>query len=150
MRKLEAQLAYGLPPQLNPGEYEPKIRDELKSAVSLRDYAGILSRELRDMQIYELKKGLARKTFQFNCLISEPQLESILDLSPYRDIREAAYDFIEEKDQIYISKENPGIRHCIVSNDVFCMGCSKTVFAILRGRVLILKLTNNFFRGDSL
>lgn len=77
------------------------------------------------MQIYELKKGLARKTFQFNCLISEPQLESILDVSPYREIREAAYDFLEEKEQIYISKENPGIRHCIVSNDVFCMGCSK-------------------------
>lgn len=109
IRNLEAQLAYGLPPQLNPGEYEQQIRNELNTAVSIRDYAGILSRELQEMQIMELKRDLQERLFHF--MISEPRLESFFNVSPYRDIREEAYDFLEEKAEHNIYHQNPAMRH---------------------------------------
>jgi hypothetical protein len=35
---LEAQLAHGLPPQLNPGEYANLVREHLDGAVSIDHY----------------------------------------------------------------------------------------------------------------
>ena len=41
----------------------------------------------------ELKNNLQEKLF--TKMISEPRLESILNLSPYKDIRKEAYNFFE-------------------------------------------------------
>lgn len=92
--------------QLNPGEYEQQIRNELNTAVSIRDYAGILSRELQEMRIMELKRDLQERLFHFMKLNREMCLLSIFHVSPYRDIREEAYDFLEEKAEHNISSKS--------------------------------------------
>jgi hypothetical protein len=137
IRNLEALCAYGLPPQLHSGEYEQQIRNEWNTAVSIRDDAGILSRELQEMQIMELKRYLQERLFDF--MISEPRLESIF---PYRDIRE---DFLEEKAEHNISSKSGAI----VSNEVFCMGCSETFFEILKKTALTPLYTRNFGRTSA-
>lgn len=63
IRDLEAQLAHGLPPQLNPGEYEHQVRENLESAVSVDHYHQALQHELFEVKMLELKNELQEKLF---------------------------------------------------------------------------------------
>lgn len=99
IRNLEAQLAHGLPPQLNPGEYESLVRDKLNEAVNIRDYQSALNLEVFDLTIMELKVNL--KNPLFTLLLTEPdaRLAQILSQSPFdeRNIRSEIDDFLEDK-----------------------------------------------------
>lgn len=94
---LEGKLSYGLPPQLSYGGYARLVRENLESSVNIYDYQKALARELFDIQIMELKSSLQEQLFNHILGETEQQLRSILEVSHYKDIRECAYDFIEEK-----------------------------------------------------
>nr|DAD25641.1 TPA_asm: hypothetical protein HUJ06_027105 [Nelumbo nucifera] len=97
IRSLESQLAYGLPPQLNPGEYEQLVRDNLEQSANIRSYQSALALEISDLSILELKLDLQNKVFDL--FLSEPELIHILDRSPFQEnsIRPEIYEFIENK-----------------------------------------------------
>ncbi|CAI9775850.1 unnamed protein product [Fraxinus pennsylvanica] len=95
IRALESQLAHGIPPQLNPGEYESLVRENLDNSINLNHYRNSLSNEFFELQILEFKVRLQDLLFQ--TMLSEPRLEHILNVSPYNDIRAEAFDFIESK-----------------------------------------------------
>ena len=60
IRALESQLAHGIPPQLNPGEYESLVRENLDNSMNLNHYRNSLSNEFFELQILEFK--LTRST----------------------------------------------------------------------------------------
>lgn len=60
IRALESQLAHGIPPQLNPGEYESLVRENLDNSINLNHYRNSLSNEFFELQILEFK--LTRST----------------------------------------------------------------------------------------
>jgi hypothetical protein len=95
IRALESQLAHGIPPQLNPGEYESLVRENLDNSINLNHYRNSLSNEFFELQILEFKVRLQDLLFQ--TMLSEPRLEHILNVSPYNDIRAEAFDFLESK-----------------------------------------------------
>lgn len=72
IRGLEAQLSHGLPPQLNRGEYERLVRENLDSAVSIRHYREALDHELFELKIMEKGGNLQERLF--NRMISEPRI----------------------------------------------------------------------------
>lgn len=100
IRGLERQLVHGLPPQLNEGEYENIVRQNLNGAMSIRHFQSALDLEQFDITIMELKENLQNNKL-FNLLLSEPdaRLTEILSQSPFheKNIRSEAYDFIEER-----------------------------------------------------
>lgn len=56
IRGLERQLVHGLPPQLNEGEYENIVRQNLNGAMSIRHFQSALNLvEQFDITIMELK-----------------------------------------------------------------------------------------------
>lgn len=99
VRLLEARLIERLPPQLNSGEYENLVRDNLNQAKSVMHYQSALSNELFDISVLELKANIQDKLFDL--LMAEPdeQLLAILRDSPFpeRAIRPEALDFLEGK-----------------------------------------------------
>lgn len=111
IRSLESQLSYGLPTQLNNGEYEQQVRETLETALNVNHYRGAIARELHEVQIMLLKSRLQEHLF--NHMISEPSLESILQRSPYSNIRKEAYDFIEDQVQSVSSMRYPFQRNIL-------------------------------------
>jgi len=97
IRSLERELSYGLPPQLNNGEYEQLVRNNLEAAFhfNVNHYRRAVASELFEVQIMLLKSHLQEHLF--NHMISEPSFQSIFEQSPYNDIRKEAYDFIEDQ-----------------------------------------------------
>lgn len=95
IRDLEAQQAHGLPPQLNAGDYERLVRENLANSVSVNHYRERLFQELFDVKIMLLKSEL--QDMLVNTMVAEPRIDVILNLSPFQDIRSEAYDFIEQK-----------------------------------------------------
>lgn len=73
IRSLESQLSYGLPTQLNNGEYEQEVRETLETALNVNHYRGAIARELHEVEIMLLKSRLQEHLF--NHMISEPSLE---------------------------------------------------------------------------
>ncbi|KAK4839274.1 hypothetical protein QYF36_020604 [Acer negundo] len=111
IRSLESQLSYGLPPQLNNGEYAQLIRDDFETAFNVNHYRGAIARELHEVQIMLLKSRL--QDLLSDHMISEPSLESILQRSPYKNIRKEAYDFIEDQVQSISSMRYPFQRNIL-------------------------------------
>ncbi|KAL6969149.1 hypothetical protein U1Q18_041072, partial [Sarracenia purpurea var. burkii] len=95
IQELEAQLAHGIPPQLNPGEYENLVLDNLANSINLNHYRSSVSNEFFELKILEFKARVQDVLFQ--TMLSEPRLEHILNVSPYSEIRAKAFDFIEDK-----------------------------------------------------
>ncbi|KAB1219105.1 hypothetical protein CJ030_MR3G018704 [Morella rubra] len=95
IRALESELAHGIPPQLNHGEYENLVRENLGNSINLNHYRNSLSDEFFELQILEFKARLQDVLFQ--TMLSEPRLEHIFNVSPYSDIRAEAFNFIEDK-----------------------------------------------------
>lgn len=97
IRLLENLLIERLPPQLNLGEYENLVRDNLNQARNVLHYQSALSHELFDITVLELKANLQDRLF--NLLMAEPdeRLQLILRESPFpeRAIRSEALEFIE-------------------------------------------------------
>ncbi|KAK1548085.1 hypothetical protein Q3G72_027992 [Acer saccharum] len=111
IRSLESQLSYGLPPQLNNGDYAQLIRDDFETAFNVNHYRGAIARELHEVQIMLLKSRL--QDLLSDHMISEPSLESILQRSPYKNIRKEAYDFIEDQVQSISSMRYPFQRNIL-------------------------------------
>jgi hypothetical protein len=96
IRLLEAELAYRLPPQLNAGEYEQLVKENLReSAFTVSSYLSAVQNELFDVQVMELKAALQERLFSL--LLAEPDLKTILQEAPDENIRSQAYEFIEEQ-----------------------------------------------------
>ena len=99
IRLLESRLIDRLPPQLNVGEYEALVRDNLNQAINIQHYHSALSNEIFDITVLELKANLQDQLF--NLLLSEPddRLIKIFRESPFpeRAIRTEALEFIELK-----------------------------------------------------
>ena len=95
IQNLENKLSYGLPPQLNPGEYENLVRENLENVINVRHYHEALSREFFELKILEMKSEL--QDFLFHFMISERRIDRILELSLNHDIRRQAFEFIEDK-----------------------------------------------------
>lgn len=95
IQNLENKLSYGLPPQLNPGEYENLVRENLENVINVRHYHEALSREFFELKILEMKSELQENLF--NLIISERRIDRILELSLNHDIRRQAFEFIEDK-----------------------------------------------------
>lgn len=95
IRGLEAQLAHGLPPQTNAGDYERQVREILANSVSVDHYRETLNLEFWEIHIMEKKIQL--QDILFNLMMADPGIAEIWNQSPYGDIRSAAFEFIEEK-----------------------------------------------------
>ena len=65
IRDLEAHLAHGLPPQLNPGEYEHLVRGLLENSINVHHYQQVLSQELFDIKMMEMKRDLQNLLLTF-------------------------------------------------------------------------------------
>lgn len=75
IRGLEAQPAYGLPPQLNDGDYERLVRENLANSCSINHYRISLSNELFELKIMDLKSKLQDRLF--HSLVAEPRIDLI-------------------------------------------------------------------------
>jgi hypothetical protein len=96
IRLLEAECAYGLPIQLNPGEYEELVKDNIRqSAYSFSTYLSTVQNEIFDVQIMEMKATLQERLF--NLLLADPQIDRIFEKTAFQNIREEAYDFLQSK-----------------------------------------------------
>jgi hypothetical protein len=95
IRSLQSRDYYNLPPQNNPGEYEALVRNDFDQAMDVPHYRVILDREFFEITVLE-KKGLLQDKF-FDILMGEQKIDRIMELSPYKNIRAEAYDFLEGK-----------------------------------------------------
>lgn len=93
IRSLQNRDYYNLPPQNNPGEYEVLVREELEQALDVPHYRTILDREYFELTVLE-RKGLLQDRL-FHLMLGEQNLSRIMELSPYKNIRMEAYNFIE-------------------------------------------------------
>lgn len=98
IRLLENRLIEGLPPQMNLGEYEALVRGFLDDTLTIDHYRNVLSNELFDITVLELKANLLEQLV--NLLMSETtgRLTQILADSPFpeRAIRTEALEFIND------------------------------------------------------
>lgn len=96
IRVLEAKDLHNLPPQTRPGEYEEIVRSHLdQAAISVDHLRHAMDSEYSDLRILERKAVIQEKLFSM--LIGEANLARILEISPYSNIREEAFDFLEEQ-----------------------------------------------------
>ncbi|KAL0281747.1 UNVERIFIED_CONTAM: Cytochrome c oxidase subunit [Sesamum radiatum] len=90
---LENQNYYGLPPQTPRGVWAI-VREHFDQAIHVGHYRRIYDQELLELQILEVKGALQNRLHEL--MLSEPNLPRILELSPYNNIREHAFSFIED------------------------------------------------------
>ena len=110
VRLLESRLIERLPPQLNSGEYESLVRDNLNQARNFMHYQSALSNEIFDITVLELKANLQDRLFDL--LMAEPDERLLLLIRespfPERAIRSEALSFIEERlDLLNIGNPHP-------------------------------------------
>lgn len=106
---MESQLSYWIPPQTEAGEYSAIVRAHFDQALSVDDYRRIHDLEFFEVTVLE-RKGLLQDRLH-SLLLGEPNLDRILDLSPYSDIRKEAYDFLEGKVKPVNQMEHAFQRH---------------------------------------
>lgn len=70
----------------------------MENSINVHHYQQVLSQELFDIKMMEMKRDLQNLLFTF--MIAEPRLESIFDQSPYTNIRAEAYDFLEDSGRV--------------------------------------------------
>lgn len=95
IRNLENNQYYNLPPQNNIGDYESLVREHFEQALNVDHYREIWDKEYQELQFLE-KKGLLQDRLQI-LLLNENNIERIMELSPYSNIRKEAYFFLEDK-----------------------------------------------------
>lgn len=87
IRFLEEQSCYNLPPQSNLGDYERLVREHFDQAINVDHF-----REIYDLEFFEKKAVLQDRLH--NLMVNEKNIEQIMNLSPYDDIRREAYKFL--------------------------------------------------------
>lgn len=94
---LEAREYYNLPPQNNAGDYERLVREHLSRARTIGDdfYKTAYDREYFELRVLE-RKGILQDRLT-NLLLNEKNIDRIMELSPYTDIRTEAYHFLQNK-----------------------------------------------------
>ncbi|KAL3534674.1 hypothetical protein ACH5RR_003135 [Cinchona calisaya] len=95
LRNIESLHYYNLPPQNNPGDYERLVREHFDQAINVNHFREILDREYFELQVLE-RKGLLQDRL-FNLMLGEENLDRIMELSPYKNIRQEAYNFLQDK-----------------------------------------------------
>ena len=94
---LESRDYFNLPPQNEQGDYERLVREHLSRARALGDdfYRTIFDREYNELRILE-RKGLLQYRLT-NLMLNEQNLPRIMEISPYSDVRQEAYHFIQDR-----------------------------------------------------
>ena len=95
IRNLESAQFYNLPPQTRPGEYESIVRDHFNQAINVEHLREAMDIEYNEILILEKKAFLQERLFSL--LISEEKIKTILELSPYKNIRAEAWQFVENQ-----------------------------------------------------
>lgn len=95
IRILENQHFYNIPPQNNPREYENLVRQHFDQALDVDHYMEIWDREYQEVLFLEKKAFLQDKLHDL--MLNEHNLDRIMDLSPYSDVRKEAYHFIQDR-----------------------------------------------------
>lgn len=95
IRNMENLDFYNLPPQNRPGEYEGLVRQHFDQALNVPHFRQIMDMEYLELTVLERKAVLQDRLF--NLMISEQNIDRIMELSPYTHIRKEAYDFIHNK-----------------------------------------------------
>ena len=93
IRTLENGHYYNIPPQTRPGEYESIVRQHFDQAITVDHLRSAMDMEYNEVLIWEKKALLQDRLFSF--MISEENIQRILELSPYENIRKEAFEFIE-------------------------------------------------------
>lgn len=98
IRHLEGRLIENLPPQVNLGEYEALVRGFIEDAINVDHYCSVLSNELLDITVLELKASLLDQLVNLLFNESTERLAQILEDSPFpeQSIRTEALEFINE------------------------------------------------------
>lgn len=109
IRFLEGQGYYNLPPQNNNGDYERLVREHFDQALNVEHFRVIWDREYIELQVLE-KKAMLQDRLQ-NLMITEINIDRIMELSPYTDVRKEAYHFIESKVEPVSSLSHAFQRH---------------------------------------
>ena len=92
IRVLENQHYYNIPPQNNQGDYERLVREHFDQAINVDHYLEIFDKEYKEVQILE-KKALLQERLQNH----EQNIDRIIEMSPYTNVRAEAYHFIQNK-----------------------------------------------------
>ena len=95
IKNLENGHYYSIPPQTRPGEYEAIVRHHFDQAINVNNFREILDQESFELQVLE-RKGLLQDRLQ-NLMLAERNIERIMELSPYTDVRKEAYHFLQDK-----------------------------------------------------
>lgn len=86
-----------MPPQNHPGEYEELVRGNLYRAFNMGQdfYDTIFQHEYFELRVLE-RKGILQDKLT-NLMLSEPNLDQIMEVSPYSDVRKEASHFIQNR-----------------------------------------------------
>lgn len=95
IRVLENQHYYNIPPQNNQGDYERLVREHFDQAINVDHYRFIWDREFQELVFLE-KKALLQDRLHL-LMINEQNIDRIMEMSPYTDIRAEAYHFLQNK-----------------------------------------------------
>ena len=114
IRVLENRHFHNLPPQNAPGDYERLVREHFDQAVSVNHFREILDREYFELTVLE-RKGIVQEKL-FNLMLSEQKIDRIMELSPFSNVREQTYDFIEDKVSAVNAMRHPFQRHLMDGN----------------------------------
>ncbi|KAL2923317.1 Epidermal growth factor receptor substrate 15-like 1, partial [Bienertia sinuspersici] len=95
IQALQAREYYNIPPQSEVGEYETIVREHFDQARNVNHYLLIYDRESFELRVLE-QKGLLQDRL-FHLMLGQPNLGSILELSPYTEITKEAYEFLQDK-----------------------------------------------------
>lgn len=109
IRNLETRDFYNLPPQNQPGEYEGIVREHFDQALNVPHFRYIMDTEYFELTVLE-RKGVLQDRL-FNLMISEHNLDRIMELSPYTNVRKEAYDFIHNRVEPLNSLQHSFQRH---------------------------------------
>ena len=109
IRFLERQDYYNLPPQNNNGDYERLVREHFDQALNVDHYRFIWDQEYLELQVLE-KKAMLQDRLQ-NLMITEKNIDRIIQLSPYTDVRKEAYNYIQYKVEPVSSLSHAFQRH---------------------------------------
>ena len=108
IRTLENGNFYNIPPQTRPGEYESIVRQHFDQAITVDHLRSAMDMEYNEVLIWEKKALLQDRLFSF--MISEENLQRIIELSPYEDIRKEAFEFIEGEVEFLNNLQSPSER----------------------------------------
>lgn len=114
IRILEGLDYYNLPPQNHPGDYEMLVREHFNQAISVDHFLEIYDREYLELQVLE-RKGILQDRLT-SMMLNERNLARIMDLSPYTNVRQEAYNFIQSQLSPVSSLEHAFQRHLMDGN----------------------------------